>query len=244
MYSLYLDGMLLPVTPKKIEMQIGGRSRLVTLMNDGQASILSSPELTQVRFDALLPQTAYPFARYEGGFRGAETYLAKLEALKTGKKPFRFVLSRWLPGGKRLFDTNLSVSLEEYSIVEDAAGGFDVVVNILLRQYRPLSAKVLEIDTGLPGAPVILEENRSVGSTAGNAHAGGSGGSTSETGKRIIAPSTGTKEAAAVAKKTAKAAEKSKVSTSSIPGLSTLLGNHGSDSGSTGSGKVTLVSRR
>lgn len=240
MYSLYLDSLLLPVTPKKVQMVIGGRSRLVTLINDGQASIPLGPELTQISFTALLPQAEYPFARYEGGFQGAEIYLAKLEELKAEKKAFRFVLSRWTPSGKQLFDTNLCVTLEEYSIEEAAGNGFDIEVKVFLRQYRSLSTKELEIDADLPGAPVILEETRAVDSEASSSSGGSS---SSRKDKGIIAPSTGTKEAKAVAEKVAQTAKKTTAVVTGIPGLSALLGA-GTAAGSAADGKIKVMSRR
>lgn len=235
MYSLYLDGCLLPVTPRKIETTIGGKSRLVTLINDGQASIPSAPELTEISFTALLPQVEYPFAHYEKGFQPAEIYLAKLEELKTARKPFRFILSRWTPAGRRLFDTNLSVSLEEYAIIEDAGSGFDLEVRILLRQHRPLESKTIEIDADLPDAPVILEENRAVDSTASSGSSSGNRGS----GK---SPSSGTKEAQVVADKVKGKINRAlgKSLTDSIPKLGRLFGSSASGSASGGSGRVTL----
>ena len=237
MYSLYLDGCLLPVTPKKIQTSIGGRSRLVTLINDGQASVLSAPELTEISFTALLPQVEYPFAHYENGFQGAEVYLAKLEALKTAKEPFRFILSRWMPSGRRLFDTNLNVSLEEYAVTEDAGSGFDLEVKILLRQHRPLVSKVIEMDAELPDAPVILEENRAVDSAASlGSSSGNKGGSK--------APASGTKEAQKVAEKVKEKINdtlgKDKNLLSSIPKLGKLFGSSASGAASGGSSKITL----
>ncbi len=238
MYSLYMDGMLLPVTPKKVEMYIGGKSRLVTLINDGQASMPAGPELSQISFTALLPQVEYPFARYENGFVPAEVYLQKFEELKLGKQPFRFVFSRWTPAGKQLFDTNLRVTLEEYSVEEDAGSGFDLKVKILLRQYREMAVKLLEMDAAMPDAPVILEENRAVDSVKGSA-SGKKSGSSSKKGKGVTAPSTGTKEAQAVAEKVAQTALKGAAVTTAIPGLSALLGTATPTEAAGGKTKVT-----
>lgn len=245
MYSMYLDGMLMPVTPEKVKLMVGGRSTLVTLISGGQASMPAAPELAEISFTLLLPQVEYPFARYEGAFQGAEVFLERFEEIKTEGRPFRFVLSRWMPAGRRLFDTNLLVTMEEYSITEDAGSGFDVQVQMLLRRYRPMVMKELEVSADLPGAPVILEENRAVDSAVGTGSgsaSGGKPGSSKGKGSGIIAPSTGTKEAEAVAKKVADKAAGGGVTTSAIPGLSTLLGM---TAGSTASGgKTRAMSRR
>ena len=142
-----------------------------------------------------------------------------------------------MPSGRKLFDTNLSVSLEEYAIDEDAGSGFDLEVKILLRQYRPLESRKIEIDADLPDAPVILEENRAVSSTASSGSSSGNRGESK-------APAAGTKEAQAVAKKVKEkinsALGKDKSLAGSIPKLGKLFTSSTSGASSGGSGRVTL----
>ena len=71
-YSFYMDGVLLPVTPETLQLKIKGRNETVTLMDQGEVNVLKSPGLTEVSFDALLPNVRYPFAEYPGEFRKAE----------------------------------------------------------------------------------------------------------------------------------------------------------------------------
>ena len=63
----------------------------------------------------------------------------------TEKKKFQFIVSRELPGGDVLFDTNIKVSLEEYQIKEDAGDGFDVTVSIKLKQYKPYGTQKIKV---------------------------------------------------------------------------------------------------
>ena len=58
------------------------------------------------------------------------------EGLKTGKKPFQFIVCRQTPIGKKLLNTNMKVSLEDYKITEEAKNGFDFKVKFNLKQYR------------------------------------------------------------------------------------------------------------
>ena len=44
-----------------------------------------------------------------------------------------------------IFDTNMKVSLEDYSIVEDAKKGFDLTVKISLKQYKHYATKICEV---------------------------------------------------------------------------------------------------
>ncbi len=150
MYQLYLDSTLFPVTPSKMTLKITNQNKTVSLMNEGEASVLKLPGLTEIEFELLLPQQKYPFAVYEDGFHDAAYYLDILEGLKTGKKPFLFRLLRARPDRVRLFDTEMTVSLEDYSMKESASDGMDITVSVNLKQYRAYGIKklVLETDDG------------------------------------------------------------------------------------------------
>lgn len=144
-YDFYLKKCLLPVPPEKLQIKINNANDTVTLMNGQQINLLKKAELTDIEFECLLPQMKYPFAVYKGKFKKASFYLGRLEDLKTKRKPFQFIVSRYTPKGKRLFHTNLRVSLEEYTITEDVKDGFDLRVKIKLKQYRDFGTKTVKI---------------------------------------------------------------------------------------------------
>lgn len=159
-YEMYLDGVLLPVTPAKLQLKIKNRNETVTLISDTEVNLLKAPGLTEVDFEALIPQSTYPFAVYKDGFQDAEYYLAKLKLLKTSMKPFQFIVTRDSPSGKHLFDTNMKVSLEDYTITESADNGIDVVVPIKLKEYRDYGTKVIQVSSSSAGsAPTIKTES-------------------------------------------------------------------------------------
>lgn len=144
MYTFILDGWSLPVAPGSLKLKISNANKTLTLISEGEVNMLKTPGLTDIEFEALLPAMQYPFVQ---SFQSPDYYLEKLEKLKTGKKPFRFIVSRYLPNGNALFDTNLNVSLEEYQIDEDAKSlGFDTKVTIKLKQYRPFGTKTVTVD--------------------------------------------------------------------------------------------------
>lgn len=145
MYHIYLGDMELPVPPEKISMKIAGNNETLTLINDGEINILKTPGLTELSFEVLLPQIQYPFAYYPNGFRRAQYYLQELEKRMTSRKPFRFIVSRVLPSGVPLHDTNIKVSLEKYDVQENVKNGFDITVSVTLKQYRDYALKVIEI---------------------------------------------------------------------------------------------------
>lgn len=144
-YSFFLDGLLLPVAPERLDTKIKNNNATVTLINEGEVNLLKKAGLTELSFDLLLPNSKYPFAVYPDGFQPASYFLDKLEKLKIENKPFQFIVTRLKPSGDLLFDTDMKVSLEEYTIKDDADHGFDVVVSINLKQYREYGTKVIEI---------------------------------------------------------------------------------------------------
>lgn len=152
-YDMYLDKMLLPVTPSKLNIKVANKNSTMVLINDGEINVLKKAGLTEVSFTALLPQTKYPFAVYKNGFQKADAFLDQLEAMKVSQKPFQFIVSRRFPQGNKLFDTNLKVSLEDYKIIEDADNGFDVNVEIKLKQYRDYQTKTVAITIKQASAP-------------------------------------------------------------------------------------------
>ncbi|MDR0670911.1 MAG: LysM peptidoglycan-binding domain-containing protein [Oscillospiraceae bacterium] len=149
MYAFYLDDMRLPVPPPSLELKIKNQNKTVTLIHEGEVNIVKRPGLSEISFKMPIPQTPVPYA---GGLRSADYYLGKLEQLKTEKKPFQFICSRALPSGKLLFDTNITVALEEYTIAEDAEDGFDLTLAITLRQYVPYGTKTQKIMPAATGS--------------------------------------------------------------------------------------------
>lgn len=142
-YTIYLDSVQLPVPPSKIQTKINNQNKTINLINEGEVNILKQAGLTEISFEMSIPQVNYPFASYPEGFKSADFFLEKFESLKTSKKPFQFICSRVLPNGTLLFDTNMTVSLEDYTIDEDSKNGFDLITNVKLKQYKSFGTKTV-----------------------------------------------------------------------------------------------------
>lgn len=145
-----MDGALLPIAPSKLEMKIKNQNKTINLINDGEVNILKVPGLTEIKFETLLPNQEYAFTTFEGGFQPPSFFLEKFEKLKIDLKPFEFMVVREA-GGEILFDTVMKVSLEDYTIKEDAKENNDVIVVINLLQYRDYGTKTLKITSSSKG---------------------------------------------------------------------------------------------
>lgn len=152
-YTVYLSGIPMPVAPSKIEMKVKNQNTTLTLINGEEINIIKPPGLTEFSFELMIPQVKYPFAVYPSSgaglignptngsspqFIGAREYLNLFEKLKKSLVPFQFKIERSRPNNIKLFDTvaDMMVTLEEYSIIEDAANGFDLTIPMRLKQYR------------------------------------------------------------------------------------------------------------
>ena len=155
-YRVYLDNVLLPVPPAKLELSIKNRNKTLNLVSGGEINVLKTPGLSDVKFTALLPNQAYSFAMYESGFQDAQYYLGILEHLKVDKKDFHLRVLRIGPGGAQVMaSTSLTVSLEDYTIHEDAGQyGTDMAVDLTFKQYQPYGTKVIILSSSTSGTEV------------------------------------------------------------------------------------------
>lgn len=144
-YDVYFGNCLLPVTPEKIQIIINNNNKTVNLINEGEINILKKAGLTDIEFEAEIPQIRQPYAVYKNGFQGAGYFFDIFEKLKTDKKPFQFIVCRRTPANKKLLNTNIKVSMEDYKITEEAGNGFDFKVKFSLKQYRDYGTKTVNI---------------------------------------------------------------------------------------------------
>ena len=156
MYYFYLDKVLLPIPPSKLQVTVNNQNKTINLMNEGEVNVIKPAGLTTVKFDVLLPMiTQYPFAMYKNKQFLDATYFTDLfEILKTDKTVFQFIISRWkyVPYSTKstkkenVMKTNMTVTLENYAITEDAANAPDILVSLELKQYVKYGTVTKEID--------------------------------------------------------------------------------------------------
>lgn len=138
-YKCYLFGELMPQTPAKLSVKISGKNTTVTLLNEGEINFLKYPGLTEITLPLVFPMLT--------ASKRPDYYLTLLERAKTQRTTTQFIMTRTTPAGQLLFDTNIEVSVEDYTIEESATNGLDVSVEVKLKQYRDYSTKTVAIKT-------------------------------------------------------------------------------------------------
>lgn len=168
-YNFYFkDGsevLTLPITPAELSIKVGSNNKVITLISEGDINLLKSPSLIEVEFDARFPMRKYPYSREAADF---QTYFDFFQKLKEDKKPVRFIVARTTPAGKRTWDTNILVALEEFGINENADEGDDVIVSFKLRQYKEYGVKTLKVANSAPTTTSTSNNSRSTEKSTNN----------------------------------------------------------------------------
>lgn len=138
-YKCYLFGELMPQTPAKLSVKISGKNTTVTLLNEGEINFLKYPGLTEITLPLVFPMLT--------ASKRPDYYLTLLERAKMQRTTTQFIMTRTTPAGQLLFDTNIKVSVEDYTIDESATNGLDISVEVKLKQYRDYSTKTVAIKT-------------------------------------------------------------------------------------------------
>ena len=129
----------MPQTPAKLSVKISGKNTTVTLLNEGEINFLKYPGLTEITLPLVFPMLT--------ASKRPDYYLTLLERAKTQRTTTQFIMTRTTPAGQLLFDTNIKVSVEDYTVEESATNGLDVSVEVKLKQYRDYSTKTVAIKT-------------------------------------------------------------------------------------------------
>lgn len=101
-YDVWLDNLLLPVTPSSMTIKTDNKNETVTLVDGGDINIVKTPGLTEVSFDFLVPALVYPFNKTD---EYPIDIIQQLARFKLSKRPFYFRVIRQVPIGLESLDS-------------------------------------------------------------------------------------------------------------------------------------------
>lgn len=170
-YHFFVGDLELPFAPSKLKLTIGSKNQTVDLINGNEINILKNPKLTEIEFDCELPRgRQYAFANR---LVSSKTYTDYFEKLMLSGTPTKLVITRPSPflkgatgiGGtsKDFESTVLNVSLEGYTLEEDAENAYDIKVSLKFKEYvsyGTVKKKVVspDDDKGDPTTPNVPVE--------------------------------------------------------------------------------------
>lgn len=134
---LYLCGVEMPEVPSAITIKTGNRNKTVELLNGDTINLLKSKGLQDISLTLAFPMLE--------GRRTAEYYIGLFDKFKRKRKPTQFILTRTTPDGKPLEDTNVKVSIEDFSRNEDAAKPFEVTYSVNLKEYTDYGTQTVTV---------------------------------------------------------------------------------------------------
>lgn len=127
----------MPEVPSAITIKTGNRNKTVELLNGDTINLLKSKGLQDISLTLAFPMLE--------GRRTAEYYIGLFDKFKRKRKPTQFILTRTTPDGKPLEDTNVKVSIEDFSRNEDAAKPFEVTYSVNLKEYTDYGTQTVTV---------------------------------------------------------------------------------------------------
>lgn len=147
-----------PLAPKQFKTVVGNKNKTYELVSVGEVNVPKDIGLRTFTFEVLLPKndTLVTGAKYyvdddeiknwtKMQFKEPIWYLNRLRELKAKKAPFFLIIIRQMRDGynndgcikiKQLFGGNLKVTLETYTVEENAGEEGDFWVSLTLKEYR------------------------------------------------------------------------------------------------------------
>lgn len=144
-YSIFLDGILLPVSTEKISVQNSLKSKDYDVLGQGRIQKPEYQDLQAISFSTEFPGRIYSYVE-ESAWQSPAKLIARLRKLQEEKSPFRFVAA----GEDKL---TLQVTLEQLDTAEKGGEDGDYEVTIRLKEYREFGVKTTDIPSlPRPGA--------------------------------------------------------------------------------------------
>ncbi|MDR2943633.1 MAG: LysM peptidoglycan-binding domain-containing protein [Methanosarcinales archaeon] len=140
MYDVYFDKTLLPIPPESVTYAFPGRDEKIDLINFDQISLPRLSGLIEIDLDVRLTHRALPL--FTDRFIPIRDFLSFLSNLKKSKAPFQFIIIR---NTDTMDDTNITVTLSDYTIHENADNGSDITVSCRLTEYKKAVVKTATI---------------------------------------------------------------------------------------------------
>lgn len=142
MYRFTLGNIVFPITPDKVTITDKSKNETISLIDEGEVSLLKKPGLKEVSFQATLPRVSYPFSIAK---TDAEDILKELQLYKNTRRVIPFQIKRKLEKKTsnkiKLKKTDMQVTMEDLEQEEDAGNGSDIVVTIRLKEYKKFGGK-------------------------------------------------------------------------------------------------------
>lgn len=162
----------LPIPPEKMTTKSFNSNKIYETVGMGEINIIKGIGLREISMSIMLPNDlSLPFVqpKYSSNTIIGKPilYLSKFREFKADKKPIQLLITRILPNGEEIFKGNITVTLEEYTVYENAGEEGDFLVDLVFREFVEIKEKTLtSLDEN--NSTYTLSVNRSVKDTPKN----------------------------------------------------------------------------
>lgn len=166
-YLIYVDNVLMPVTPKTITRKVEGKDEEIELIDGKTVINMREPGLQEWEMDFMLPKVQYPFVNVIEGaqeLRSQDYYLTHFNLLLGTQKTFTLMIIRTKPNGvwdlgepnanpeNLMFVNDLEgivtmvpCRITSLSDEDDAEEGFDKTLSVTFKKYIGYGTKTVKL---------------------------------------------------------------------------------------------------
>ncbi|KNY26320.1 LysM peptidoglycan-binding domain-containing protein [Pseudobacteroides cellulosolvens] len=147
-YGIFFDfegeTIRLPQNPSEFQIKVKSSNKTYELVKLGEISVIKDIPLREISFKSTLPNNKdYPWVLTKNLFKYPIFYLVKFRQYKESKKPVRLVVTRKTYEGISDVQTNILVTIEDYTATEVAGALGDWEYSLNLKEYREYGTKKL-----------------------------------------------------------------------------------------------------
>lgn len=135
----YLGNLItLPLSPESFVTKITSRNKTYSSLKSGEINIIKDVGLRDFSFTVFLPEKGNIYFD-KNTYNEPIFYLNYFRQIKLDEKPVRLMISRTLPKGNEIFEGNVLVTLENYTVRENAGEEGNFWVSLEFKEYVNLN---------------------------------------------------------------------------------------------------------
>lgn len=146
----------LPIAPEEMVTKLEGKTTVIDLVNSGEISILKDIGLRSIGFRVLLPKNENVGVT-SAEFHEPLYFLSLFRNVMADKKPLRLIILREMPDGTSIFNGDISLSLDGYTVTEKGGEEGDFYVDLNFKEYRSLDTVKTVISSGEVSEEMVRE---------------------------------------------------------------------------------------
>lgn len=136
----------LPIPPEKMVTKSLNTNKTYETIGKGEINIIKGIGLREIHMTVMLPNDlSLPFVQPKYApnviLDKPILYLSKFRDFKANKKPVSLLITRILPNGEELFKGDILVTLEQYTVYENACEEGDFLVDLVFKEYVDIAKK-------------------------------------------------------------------------------------------------------